>query len=157
MDSDSGDDKVAVQAVVKDVEYPAKARVIRAKVCKGEQQSSSKVITPTLQEDETIAPIETEIANSNDVNASTMDVSDIEKPITVQKASGESSVELLRKNIHNMELSSAVGLLKANDVIAFKVSLSDIKLFYDRANNGYIQLLRCTKWVRITCQSCPNS
>lgn len=123
-DSDFGNDKLTEQQIVEDIIYPTRARVIRAKVRKVEQQSSSEVITPTLQEDgsETI-PLnsEMEFANSNDVNTSN-DATSTEKPI--EKVPGQSSVELLRQNLHNMVQSSAVGLMKANDVIAFKVSLS---------------------------------
>lgn len=94
--------------------------MIRAKVV--EKQSSSEVIRPTLQEDgssETIPFInnsETEAAKSNNVNASNMDTLSSEKPMI-----GLSSVELLRQNLHDMVLSSAVGLFKVKDVIAFKV------------------------------------
>lgn len=80
--------------------------------------------TSTLQEDtnsETIAPIEMEIAYSIDLCGSNNDTSTSERQITVEKASGQSSVELLRQNLHNMELPSAVGVIKAGDAIAFKV------------------------------------
>lgn len=131
---------VTEQSVVKDVVYPATARMIRAKVVKVEQHSTSQVITPTLPKptnSETSTPTkisvsETVIVNSNDVNASNMDMSSSEKPITVEEASDMPSVELLRQNLHNMVLSSAVGLIKDKDVIAFKVSPSDTKLFYSR-------------------------